>query len=65
MLLTQCCHLFGQVSAKTAKKVAAGQQVKVGVASDGVEGEWIHGSGVAGHVPHLLLPVGRHARKCC
>ena len=58
--LTESSHLFGQVSTESAKQAAVGQQIKGGVASHGVEGEGIDSRWEAGHVTHLLFPVGSH-----
>lgn len=43
--------------------MAAGQEVKGGVAPHGVKGERVHGAGELGHVMQLMLPVGRHPGK--
>lgn len=43
--------------------MAAGQEVKGGVAPHGVKGEREHGAGELGHVMQLMLPVGRHPGK--
>ena len=64
MLLTQSGHLSGQVGPEPAKEVATGQQVKGGVAPHGVEGERVHSTGEAGHVTHLMLPIGCHGAEC-
>lgn len=60
VLLTQCSHLFGKVCPKAAEEVTTGQQVEGGVAPHGVKGERVHGTREAGHVTHLVLPVGCH-----
>lgn len=58
--LTESGHLFGQVSTKSPKQATVGQQVEWGVASHGVEGERVDSRWEAGHVTHLLFPVGSH-----
>lgn len=58
--LTESGHLFGQVGTKSPKQATVGQQVERGVASHGVEGERVDSRWEAGHVTHLLFPVGSH-----
>lgn len=61
--LTESGHLFGQVSTESPKQAAVGQQVKGGVASHGVEGEGVDSRWEAGHMTHLLFPVGSHGSE--
>ena len=63
IILTECSHFFGQVSAKSPKQAAVGQKVKRGAASHGVEGKRVDSRWEAGHVTHLLFPVGSHGDR--
>lgn len=60
LLLTQSSHLFRKVRSEATEQVAAGQQVKGGVAPHRVKGEGVHGTGETRHVTHLVLSVCCH-----
>lgn len=63
IILTESSHFFGQVSTKSPKQGAVGQKVKRGAASHGVEGKRVDSRWEAGHVTHLLFPVGSHGDR--